>query len=446
MAELFDDYSPLRLQASGKFQNRAFTLIGRLQYKYREGTWNEWNALFDDGSTGTLSEDNGSYVFSLPATLSRAVPNADQLRVGATTAIDGKSFSVASNEDVSLIAAQGELPRLPPLGQVFPTVELRNASGEVFSIDYGVKPPALSTGKAVDLEALSLRGLSDSSEKTERARQFSCPNCGSPVEVKLENSKSITCPSCNTLIDLTSGVGGDLRHATQDEPVRPPIPLGKIGVLQGATWQVVGFQHRMGREPGDDDELFGWDEYLLFNRKKGFMFLVDSDEGWSVVKPATGAPQVGAGNQTATYLGQKYQLQYSYNAETSYVAGEFYWQVSQGQKTFNRDYAAGFLVMSMEQSQREVTWSVGNRMDGKTIAAAFKMNADTDLFARKDATPLASSSHSWVAIVFMALILFVVLASINRCTRCNPAVENCSSGYRSSGGSFGGFSTGGGHK
>jgi hypothetical protein len=57
--------------------------------------------------------------------------------VGATTAINAKPFSVASNERVSLLSAQGELPRLPALGAPFAMVELRSADGEVLSIDYG---------------------------------------------------------------------------------------------------------------------------------------------------------------------------------------------------------------------------------------------------------------------------------------------------------------------
>ena len=52
MGELFDDHSPLQLFVSGKYQNRNFTLIGRLQYKTAEGTWAEWNAMFDDGTSG----------------------------------------------------------------------------------------------------------------------------------------------------------------------------------------------------------------------------------------------------------------------------------------------------------------------------------------------------------------------------------------------------------
>ena len=49
-AELFDDHSPLRLGVSGKHQGASFALVGRLQYRYAEGTWNEWHALFESGA------------------------------------------------------------------------------------------------------------------------------------------------------------------------------------------------------------------------------------------------------------------------------------------------------------------------------------------------------------------------------------------------------------
>lgn len=294
--------------------------------------------------------------------------------MGATTAINGTSFSVASNEPVTLIAAQGELPHLPELGRLFAMVELRSQNGaalvsgataqvraaeEVLSIDYSTQPPALSKGVAVLLEDLKLTGLRDASAKDEKGRQFACPNCGASLTVQLATNKSMTCGSCHSIIDLSQGIGGELKHAIQDEPVQPLIPLGSNGLLQGVQWQVVGFQHRMGFEPSDPDEHFGWDEYLLYNAKRGFTFLVDSTEGWSIVKPATGAPVVSTSGQSATYLGTTYQLKESYNAETNYVVGEFYWQVSRGQKTTNRDYASGKSLLSMEQSLQELTWSVG---------------------------------------------------------------------------------------
>ncbi len=472
MAELFDDHSPLQLQASGVWKqgtaSQAFTLVGRLQYKYGEGTWNEWHAVLADGTSAYLSEDNGAYVFARPFELGAEVPATAQFKVGASTQLGGRPYSVASNQQVMLLSAQGELPRLPQLGRAFAMVELRSqggigsgigsalTAGQVLSIDYSGTPPSLSIGSSVLLEDLQLTGLKDESAKDEKGRAFNCPNCGASVVATLETSQSITCGSCHSIIDLSSGVGGELKHAAQNEPVRPLIPLGAQGQLQGALWQVVGFQHRMGQEPSDPDEQFGWEEYLLYNRKRGFTFLVDASDGWSLVKPTTGAPVLGQGGKTATYLGQRYLAKESYSAETGFVAGEFYWQVQRGQKTANREFQNGRSLLSMEQSANEVTWSVGSQIDSDAVAKAFKLEGKKDLLLRRDASPSSMSTRAGcLTVVVVLLVVLLILGLLGRCSsNCDPNTQNCSSsssgssssGSRTSGGSFGGSSGGGGHK
>ena len=454
MAELFDDHSPLRLMASGRHEGRAFTLVGRLQYKSGEGTWSEWIALQDDGSSAWLSEDNGAYVYTRSSNLKREVPPPTQFRLGLRTAINGKTYVVTSNQRVALISAQGELPRLPKLGEEFDVVELRSDSGEVLSIDYGPTlhsaPPAVVHGRAVQLEELQLRGLADESAKDEKGRQFNCPHCGAPVAVHLDNSKTITCSSCRSIIDLSGGIGSELRHAIQDEPVQPLIPLGSRGTLQGATWQVVGYQHRMGHAPGDTDEHYGWSEYLLYNQKRGFLFLVDAEDGWTLVRPATGAPSQSGDASQVSYRGTTYRLKDSYEAETNYVAGEFYWQVQRGQKTFNRDYVAGKSVLNLEETPREAVWSVGNRIESATVAQAFGLGDKADLLKRDVGPFAATKSLSPAQLVAIVLGVLVLLLLVTRCSSdCDPRYENCSSSgssYRSSGGSWGGGSSGGGHK
>ena len=468
MAELFDDHSPLQLQASGVWTagevKRPFTLVGRLQYKYGQGTWTEWHAVLVDGTSAFLSEDNGAYVFSKPIEAPASLPAASAFTVGSSVAISGKPYSVASNQTVALLSAQGELPRLPQLGKPFAMVELRSqgtnnamgnttsgvglVEGQVLSIDYSSQPPALSVGAAVLLEDLQLTGLREESAKEETGRQFACPNCGAQVAVTLASSKSITCASCSSIIDVSGGIGGELKHALQDEPVVPLIPLGTTGQLQGVQWQVVGFQHRMGTnvsDPSDADEQFGWDEYLLYNRKRGFTFLVDATDGWSVVKPTTGAPVMAAGGTSATYLGQRYQLKENYKAETNYVAGEFYWQVTRGQTTENRDFANGKSMLSMERSPNEVTWSVGGQIDSEAVAKAFNLEAKKDLLKRSDATP--AGRLSGVGCLTIIIILVVILFFLFLMSRCSSSAgSGYSSGPRTSGGSFGGSSGVGGHK
>lgn len=447
MSELFDDHSLLQLQASGTWNGQAFTLVGRLQYQYPEGTWTEWNALLADGTTAYLSEDNGAYVFTTAQPQQRDLPAPGFFRVGATTAINGKTFSVASNQQVALISAQGELPHLPALGETFALVELRGPSGEVLSIDYGGKPPSVSLGRAVLLDDLKMSGLRVEAAKTEKGRQFNCPHCGASLTVTLASTQSMTCASCSSLIDVSQGVGGELKHALQDEPVAPLIALGSTGLLQGAQWQVVGFQHRMGTEPSDPDEHFGWEEYLLFNAQRGFTFLVDSTEGWSLVKPATGAPVVADSGQTATYLGKRYQLKERYAAETNYVVGEFYWRVQRGQKTSNRDFVSGNSLLSMEQTPAEVTWSVGSRIASDAVAKAFKIEDKSALLKRTDVGPLVPSGGPFMDPKFWIFVTIVlVFLALSTCSnQCDPNVENCASS-RTSGGSWGGASSGGGHK
>jgi hypothetical protein len=343
-------------------------------------------------------------------------------------------------------------------------VELRSSQGEVISIDYSTEPPSLSSGTSVVLENLQLTGLRDLKNATGqggkeiKGRHFNCPNCGSAISVKLETSKSITCGSCNSLIDVSQGIGGELSHAIQDEPVKPLIPLGSVGNLQGKSWQIVGYQHRVGQETSDEDESFGWSEYLLYNAKAGFLFLVDAEDGWSLVKPTTGAPEVKT-SRMVTYQGSSFTQQYAYKAETNYVAGEFYWRVERGQQTYNEDYASGKLVLSREQSAassrasasgQEVTWSIGSKIESSTVISAFKLKGQEANFQRSDVAPVSFNGGSGMGVigwVVVLVIIFMILSMMSRCSsNCDPQRENCSSSYRSSGGSYGGYSSGGGHK
>lgn len=450
MAELFDDHSPLQLMAAGQWQGRSFTLVGRLQYKGESGQWTEWIALFADGSEGILSEDNGSYVLALSAEPGRDLPDPSKLKLGSSIGIAGKTWQVAATGTARLMSAQGELPKLPQLFQDFDLVELRASDGEVLSIDYGAQPPQVTRGVEVRLEDLKLTGLKNESVKETTGRQFSCPNCGAQVEVKLDSTKSITCRACNTIIDLSQGIGGQLAHALQDEPIKPLIPLGSVGLLQGVQWQVVGYQHRLGTEAEDPDEHFGWDEYLLYNQKRGFMFLVDATDGWSLVKPVTGAPRFTEGGSTAEYLGRKYRLDYRYRAQTNYVAGEFYWPVARGQTSGNIDFSSGKSILSLEQTAKERTWSLGSRIDSDVVATAFRMEGKKDLLKRSDTGPAGGAAGIGCGTLFILLIVVVfIILAVKSCNEdCDPSRENCSSGsgYRSSGGSYGGYSSGGSHK
>jgi hypothetical protein len=150
-------------------------------------------------------------------------------------------------------------------------------------------------------------------------------------------------------------------------------------------------------------------------------------------------------------LGNKYNRKYSYKAETTYVAGEFYWRVERGQQSNNTDFEKGAVLLSREETPAEVTWSMGSKLSSASVAKAFNLkdgaldSGDQDLLKASDAKPTSSiAGVGCGTVVILIIILLFFLFLISRCSSCDPNVENCSSSSRS--GSYGGFSSGGGHK
>lgn len=491
-AELFDDHSPLQLGTAGRWQGAAFTLVGRLQVRYAGGSWNEWHALFDSADptdaaprSGWLSEDNGGYVFGFEAPAPpEALPPPEALRVGAQQVLGRESWSVASVTTARLGAAEGELPFVPMLERAYVVAELRNARGEVASIDYGPasegRPPRWYVGRGLQLAELTLSGLrEDGSTRDLKGRTLACPSCGASVAVQLDSTQSIVCAQCHAVVDLgapgAQGAGADLKHYAQDTPGatggEPLIALGRSGTLTlGAggplPWQVVGYVERCTLPEAGDDEQSFWREYLLYNRQAGFAFLVDAEDGWSWVRPLTGAPQVSGA--TARWQGDSYREIYRYSGQITYVLGEFYWRLARGERTRNTDYRGpGGKQLNREQTgeggDAEVTWSAGAALDADLLFKAFKLDDGQRAALQRDAKPVSTKGFGGMAGLFLFLLFVVVVFSMVRCGRddCSElrrtygeasneyqsCARNSGSGVRSSGGSYGGFSTGGGgHK
>jgi len=476
-SELFDDHSPLQLGAAGKLQGIAFTLVGRLQYGYADGTWNEWHALFDNGRSGWLSEDNGAYVFAFDAPLSEAAPPAGELHAGERRLVGGRAWDVASVTRAKLLAAQGELPAPPPLQGEFVVADLRNAQSEVGTLDYGTPGKVQwSTGRGVLLADLALSGLREVGEHTLAARSIECPSCGTSLEVKLASSQSVTCTQCKSVIDLSAGVGAELSHYAQansgHEGAEPQLPLGSTATLalgrEGPLpWTVVGMVERCDIPDSGDDEQTYWREYLVYHQQAGFAFIVDAEDGWSWVRPITGAPAV-RGTQ-AQWEAVTYAQRYRYAAKVTWVQGEFYWRVQRDERALVTDYdgtgSASRKRLSREQTGEEVTWSAGEAMDAAVLGKAFGVSLGASPIAG-DATPLSSALSSGgfrftPTVVWIVIALVVLLVILDSCSdNCKDVrdtfgadsleYQQCKrsggTGARTGGGAFGGYSSGGSHK
>jgi hypothetical protein len=155
--------SPIQLGTEGRIGKDAFVVVGRIIYSYDRGGWNEWYLRTTSGTSAWLSDAQGDLALSTPATKPRALPAADQLRVGQSFAIDGVLFTVASITRARYAGVEGELPfeSWDKSEALFADLDgdPNGDSARFATIDYSDDAPAAYVGTYVELAQLAPRNL-----------------------------------------------------------------------------------------------------------------------------------------------------------------------------------------------------------------------------------------------------------------------------------------------
>ncbi len=159
MADLLKDASPVQLMTQGLFQGRGFTVVGRVQMDYGQGTWNEWFLDYDGERQGWLGEAQGNYTVSQEMTVKEVLPPLEGLSPGAEVLLNGKPYEIADIQNARCVGGEGELPSRITPGFETTVVDLNGPDGTFATIDYGDQPPSIYVGKAVAFDALRLKGL-----------------------------------------------------------------------------------------------------------------------------------------------------------------------------------------------------------------------------------------------------------------------------------------------
>ena len=159
MADLLKDASPVQLLAQGCFRGKGFTVVGRVQMDYGQGTWNEWYLDYDGARQGWLGEAQGNYSVSEETAVKEALPPVERLAAGAKVLLNGKPYEVTDIQEARCVGGEGELPSRITPGFETTVVDLAGPGGSFATIDYGDDPPRVYVGEAVPFEALALKGL-----------------------------------------------------------------------------------------------------------------------------------------------------------------------------------------------------------------------------------------------------------------------------------------------
>ena len=77
VADLPPSSSPIQLGTAGRYHQKAFEVVGRIVYEWEQGGWNEWHVVFNDSTSGWLSDAQAEYAVSFLAADSLARPERD---------------------------------------------------------------------------------------------------------------------------------------------------------------------------------------------------------------------------------------------------------------------------------------------------------------------------------------------------------------------------------
>ena len=255
-----------------------------------------------------------------------------------------------------------------------------------------------------------------------QVKALNCPGCGATLTIRsFGNAVTIVCESCHSILDAKDPNLQILqRFKVATGEYRPLIPLGTRGKIRGADYEVTGFERRTILVDGIP---YSWHEYVLFNPYKGFRYLTEYSGHWNDVSILKALPDVQtyASPPTVKYLGETYKHFQTAKAETSFVLGEFPWQVRVGESVEVTDYVSPPRVLSSEATGNEVTWSMGEYMSGKDIWAAFRLSGSAPetvgVYENQPSPMSADTRNIWVAFAAFLLLLVVLMIGFDMMAR-----------------------------
>ena len=434
MSDVLEDYSPIQINTSGSFEGVGFTVVGRIQLRYPAGFWNEWYVLDDRGDGAWLSDASGLYTFTRavdPAAWPMAaMPTFEQIRPAAPLdlgqAPDGSRlvFLVGDVRTAQCTGGQGELPFTVGAGYTSRVADFHRGD-EFLTLDYSDgTAPIVYRGRSVTLASLNAQLLRDTETIKDAAGRIKgkvsnleCPSCGSAIPFSPGATSHLLCPACHATIDATSSVAEVVAAAKRVDAVRTTIALGAKATIAAVPYTVIG----LVRRAEISDEATQWTEYLLYAPQKGFVWLVETDEGWERSDVLDTWPFWFAADR-ALYAGTTYEKLYDYNAVVRYAAGAFNWKVEVGDTNRITEFRAGQAKLAAESNESELTWSRSLPLSAKELSMWFGEQIDASGLAKAEApaVPWAAGAGGyrraakWLTILLLAVNAIPILFSPGR--------------------------------
>ncbi len=273
-------------------------------------------------------------------------------------------------------------------------------------------------------------------------KQFNCPQCGSPLELKSLRSKSVVCPACNSQIDMTGEAGQVVgRVGSRPRPRLAQFRLGLQGTLNGEPHMVIGrVQYR-----GDEGDV--WEEWLLLSAQGQYVWISDSEEGMALWFPFVPAqpidPNTIREGQTINLRGTPCRVRDRGVARITYLEGELTWKARVGDAMNYAEADAASERLSLEWTSEEAEFFHGQRLNRPAVEQAFGLATASSASGAKSKGGCLNNALMILIVVVMIVICVLVMSvmpSTGTVRSGGPSIRLGSPGrsFSGGGGSFGG--------
>jgi hypothetical protein len=410
MGVVLEDYSEIQIGTSGNYAGRNFNVIGRLQLRYPAGFWNEWYVIFDDGTNGWLADASGQYTMTFEKPAPAALPAFETLRPGQTLTLAGQPYVASDVRSATATGGQGELPMHVGTGWVAKVADFRHLN-QFMTLDYSDASPLLYLGEAVTLSQMKCEQLRDTDAIADssgnlkgKVSSLSCPHCGSPIKYVPGATSALLCPSCHSSVDVAGATAEVIAAGQRVAAIPLTLELGANANIEGTVYVVMGALKRAASDGS-------WTEYLLYASRKGFLWLVETSEGWQRASVEDIWP-AAEGPHSVVLDGRRFQQTEDYQASVEAAIGAFNWQVKVGDTVRILEYQSGAEGLAAEISDTEMTFSRSKPVPLDQVRAWFGQHVHVEAVPHPTYTSTAKN-FLWLLLVLNFIpALFGGLASL----------------------------------
>ncbi|HUS06345.1 MAG TPA: DUF4178 domain-containing protein [Bryobacteraceae bacterium] len=244
-----------------------------------------------------------------------------------------------------------------------------------------------------------------------QVRPLICPNCGGTVNLRgYAQTVNAVCEHCQTILDATTPSLRVIQRFQEKQRIQPLIPLGSRGKLGGVLYEVIGFQQRALEADG---ETYYWSEYLLLNPFQGYRYLTEYDGHWNSGRTLRLLPQPLSGGKKVQLGPDTFKLFQTAVAQTTYVLGEFPWQVRVGESVKVEDFIWVPRMLSAETSSGEVVWSLAEYVLGTEVWRAFSLPesppAAKGIYPNQPSPYTGKVASAWKTLLWLLLLWFITV-------------------------------------